>query len=110
MGVVIALGVAAALAWSAPSPPVHAILERSTPAAGDTLAAVPPQLLLSFSGAIEEAGAALRILGPAGRTWELEPRRADGDAESTLVSAIAVTITLELVVCHNDTSRASRRV
>jgi copper transport protein len=82
MHAVVAIGVVAALAWSAPSPPVHAILEHSTPAAGDTVAAVPPELLLSFSGPIEEAGAALRILGPGGRTWELEARRRAGDART----------------------------
>jgi copper transport protein len=59
-----------------PRPVVHAILERSVPAAGDTLDVAPRELVLTFSGLIEEAGAALRLLGPDGRTWSLEPRRA----------------------------------
>lgn len=78
------MGVAAALA-SSPPPTVHAILERSTPAAGDTLDVLPVQITLSFSGPVEETGAVLRVLGPSDRIWDLVPRRAAGDAR-TLVA------------------------
>ena len=81
----IALALAVALTWAAPSgaahPPadaVHAQLERSVPSSGDTLAVAPPELVLTFSGPVEVSGAMLRLLGPTGRNWSLDaPRRAD---------------------------------
>jgi len=58
-----------------PEPVVHAILERSSPAANDTLKVAPREVVLTFSGLIDGGGATLRLLGPGGRTWSLEPRR-----------------------------------
>jgi putative copper export protein/methionine-rich copper-binding protein CopC len=58
---------------------VHARLERSVPAAGDTLASPPARLRLEFSGSVEETGAEVRLLGPGGRTWSLESTRDSSD-------------------------------
>jgi copper transport protein len=100
---VLAFGVAAALGWSAPPPaasmpdatgayavytpslPLHAILESSVPAAGDTLAAVPPELTLRFSGPVDASGATIHVLGRESRTWTLEVRRQPDDSR-TLVA------------------------
>ena len=54
---------------------VHAQLESSVPAAGDTLATSPTELVLGFSGLVEETAASLQLLGPGGRSWSLEPTR-----------------------------------
>jgi copper transport protein len=95
----LAFGVMSALGWSAattesapppivrsvadaPSVRVHAILESSVPAAGDTVDAAPTQLSLSFSGTVETAGAHVHLLGPQGRSWPLEVRRHTADARS----------------------------
>jgi copper transport protein len=100
---VLAFGVAAALgsstvsSWTsrsdapvtyaayALSPSLHAILESSVPAAGDTLATLPPELSLRFSGPIEVSGATIHVLGPESRTWSLEARR-DPDDSRALVA------------------------
>ena len=82
--------VAVALGWSAPPPRVHAILEESVPAAGDTVAVVPPQIALRFSGPIEESGAMVHVLGPGDRTWMLEVRRQPGDARRLIADTPAL--------------------
>ena len=81
-----ALALAVAVAWAAPPgaalPPaeaVHAQIEGSVPSAGDTIDVSPPELVLTFSGPVEMAGAMLRLLGPAGRRWSLETPRRAGD-------------------------------
>jgi copper transport protein len=81
----LALAVAVALGWSAPPPRVHAILEESVPAAADTVAAVP-QVMLRFSGPVEEAGAMIHVLGPESRTWMLEVSRQPGDARRLIAA------------------------
>jgi copper transport protein len=68
----------------ADAPPLraHAILERSVPAAGDTLSGSPAEVVLTFSGPIEVAGATLRLLGPNGLASSLQPRRSPGDSRT----------------------------
>src|SRR5688572_17419422 len=87
--VIVALALAATVAWAAPrgpAPPTesvfHAVLERSAPAAGETLGAAPRELLLVFSGPIEELGASVRVLGPGGAAWTIEVRHPEGDARA----------------------------
>jgi copper transport protein len=60
----------------------HTQLESSVPAAGDTLDAAPPELMLTFGGLVEEAGALLRLLGPSGRSWALEGARVPGGSRA----------------------------
>jgi copper transport protein len=87
--VIVALALASTLAWAAPTraaPPAasvfHAVLERSVPAAGESLGAAPHDLLLVFSGPIEELGASVRVLGPGGAAWTIEVRHPEGDARA----------------------------
>jgi copper transport protein len=93
----VGFGVAVALGWSPPglvaslehAPgayadyalllPRHAILERSVPAAGDTLTVLPPELALLFSGPVDASGATMHVLGPESRRWTLEVRRQPAD-------------------------------
>ena len=94
--VALAFGVMSALGWSAatsasvapaaapsaayaPAVAVHAILERSVPAAGDTVDAAPAQLSLGFSGPIETSGAHVHLSGTKVR--ELLSRRERPPAE-----------------------------
>ena len=60
----------------------HTQLESSTPAAGDTVMATPRELVLTFGGLVEEAGAFFRLLGPSGRNWTLEGSRLPGSARA----------------------------
>lgn len=57
----------------------HVLLEHTSPAAGDTLGVVPAELVLTFSGPLERAGAVLRLVGPAGRIWTLDEIRRPDD-------------------------------
>jgi len=73
--------------WAAPCGAAHAAardlhtqLEGSTPAANDTVPRAPAELVLTFGGLVEESGMLLRLLGPAGRSWTLEGRRAPGSS------------------------------
>lgn len=76
--------------WAAASPDaaaaaervVHTQLEATMPAAGDTVAVAPEALVLTFGGLVEASGAALRLLGPSGRSWTLEAARVDGSARA----------------------------
>lgn len=58
---------------------LHVLLERATPAAGDTVVATPPELVLTFSGPIEQAGVSLRLVGPEGEAERLEGARRSDD-------------------------------
>ncbi len=87
-----ALVLAGWVAWAAPAARpatdvVHAVLESSVPTAGDTLAASPRDLILTFSGLVDEAGALVRLLGPGGNRWTLEARHPSDDTR-TLTSPL----------------------
>jgi methionine-rich copper-binding protein CopC len=86
----LAVGVVVALGWSAPPPRVHAILEESTPAAGDTVAVGPTRVMLRFSGPVEESGAMIHVLGPESRMWMLEVSRQQGDARRLMADMPAL--------------------
>jgi copper transport protein len=91
-GLLVALSVAGA-APSAAAPASarawHTQLESSDPAAGDTVAFAPQQLTLTFGGFVEESGAVFRLIGPSGRSWELEGRRVP-DTSRALSSPLPV--------------------
>jgi hypothetical protein len=84
-GLLLALSASgAASSDAAPAVPlvVHTQLEGSLPAAGDTVDAAPDALVLTFGGLVEESGAVLRLLGPSGRSWALEPARVEGSGRA----------------------------
>lgn len=71
----------------------HSALQRSTPAAGDTLSAAPEALRLTFDRAVDLAFARLRLVGPDGADVPLAPLALASDSERTLLGRLAGPLT-----------------
>jgi methionine-rich copper-binding protein CopC len=65
----------------------HSLLLESAPAAGATLTAPPPHVMLRFNNRIEKALSRVRLLGERGATHQLVIA-ADGAAADRLIAAV----------------------
>jgi copper transport protein len=85
---VLPLLATAAFAEAALGGPVHERLVRSSPGRGDTLAAPPRELRLTFSSRVELAFSGLELLGPDGRPVALGPLSSPPDSSRVLVTSV----------------------
>ena len=66
----------------------HTELRESTPADSASLAAVPSEIRLRFSGAVELTFTTLEVVGPDGRAVALERPRHPGDSATVVVARL----------------------
>lgn len=79
---IIAGALVLALAGGAPA---HSLLLESTPAAGATVAAAPPQISLRFNNRIEKRLSKIRLLDERGTPQPVTVLGADGSADRLTV-------------------------
>lgn len=96
-----------------PSALAHTELQKSTPAAGASLAAPPAAVSLTFGEAVRLPANPIRVTGPEGAVWTVGQASADGATVTAPVTATgpagAYTLTWQVISDDGDTIRGTVR-
>src|SRR6185295_12938797 len=99
------LGTPAALA--------HTSLQKSTPAAGASLAAPPAEVSLTFGEAVRLPASPIRVAGPGGAVWTVGQATVTGATVTAPVAATGpagpYTLTWQVISDDGDTIRGTVR-
>ena len=101
----VLLGTPAALA--------HTSLQKSTPAAGASLAAPPAEVSLTFGEAVRLPASPIRVAGPGGAVWTVGQAAVTGATVTAPVAATGpagpYTLTWQVISDDGDTIRGTVR-
>ena len=97
----------------APVALAHTSLQKSTPAAGASLAAPPAEVSLTFGEAVRLPASPIRVSGPAGAVWTVGKATVTGATVTAPVTATgpagAYTLTWQVISDDGDTIRGTVR-
>jgi copper resistance protein C len=97
----------------APAALAHTSLQKSTPAAGASLAAPPAEVSLTFGEAVRLPASPIRVAGPGGAVWTVGKATVTGATVTAPVTATgpagAYTLTWQVISDDGDTIRGTVR-
>jgi methionine-rich copper-binding protein CopC len=97
----------------APAALAHTSLQKSTPAAGASLAAPPAEVSLTFGEAVRLPASPIRVAGPDGAVWTVGKATVTDATVTAPVSATgpagAYTLTWQVISDDGDTIRGTVR-
>ena len=97
----------------APAALAHTSLQKSTPAAGASLAAPPAEVSLTFGEAVRLPAGPIRVAGPGGAVWTVGKATVTGATVTAPVTATgpagAYTLTWQVISDDGDTIRGTVR-
>ena len=97
----------------APAALAHTSLQKSTPAAGASLAAPPAEVSLTFGEAVRLPASPIRVAGPGGAVWTVGKATVTGATVTAPVAATgpagAYTLTWQVISDDGDTIRGTVR-
>ena len=97
----------------APAALAHTSLQKSTPAAGASLAAPPAEVSLTFGEAVRLPASPIRVAGPDGAVWTVGKATVTGATVTAPVTATgpagAYTLTWQVISDDGDTIRGTVR-
>jgi methionine-rich copper-binding protein CopC len=111
--VVAALVVLFTALLGAPAALAHTSLQKSTPAAGASLAAPPAEVSLTFGEAVRLPAGPIRVAGPGGAVWTVGQATVAGATVTAPVTATGpagvYTLTWQVIADDGDTIRGTVR-
>jgi len=97
----------------APAALAHTSLQKSTPAAGASLAAPPAEVSLTFGEAVRLPAGPIRVAGPGGAVWTVGQATVTGATVTAPVTATGpagpYTLTWQVISDDGDTIRGTVR-
>jgi len=97
----------------APAALAHTSLQKSTPAAGASLAAPPAEVSLTFGEAVRLPASPIRVAGPGGAVWTVGQATVTGATVTAPVAATGpagpYTLTWQVISDDGDTIRGTVR-
>jgi methionine-rich copper-binding protein CopC len=97
----------------APAALAHTSLQKSTPAAGASLAAPPAEVSLTFGEAVRLPASPIRVAGPGGAVWTFGQATVTGATVTAPVAATGpagpYTLTWQVISDDGDTIRGTVR-
>jgi len=97
----------------APAALAHTSLQKSTPAAGASLAAPPAEVSLTFGEAVRLPAGPIRVAGPGGAVWTVGQATVTGATVTAPVAATGpagpYTLTWQVISDDGDTIRGTVR-
>jgi methionine-rich copper-binding protein CopC len=110
---VVALVVLFTALLGAPAALAHTSLQKSTPAAGASLAAPPAEVSLTFGEAVRLPASPIRVAGPGGAVWTVGQATVTGATVTAPVAATGpagpYTLTWQVISDDGDTIRGTVR-